>query len=180
MAWTNQSRRHIQNNPKYKIEPVIDRVAKLTDKYLFKAHSHNESIKQLVKDYNTATSASEDALLRPKHKPRPTLLGILKDQQNTHSKAFLIETRYLEPPTTHNDHQTTHSKSTTTKFIIIDFTTQHRSPEPPNKIIYNKQKPPFLLIYFSSFFLAKKISNNNSELNGHKPSTTHTHNRAKS
>ena len=66
----------------------MDRVAKLTNKYLFKAHSHNESIKQLVKDYNTATSASEDALLRPKHKPRPTLLGILKSQPNTGSKHF--------------------------------------------------------------------------------------------
>ena len=86
----------------------MDRIIKLTDKYLFKAHNHNESIKKLVKVFNIVTPASEGGLLRPKHKPRSTLLGILKEQPNTHSKAFLLDTGYPEPPTTDNGSLNSH------------------------------------------------------------------------
>ena len=82
--------------PKFKIEPVINRIIKLTDNNILKAHKHNEAIKQLVYNYNLATQVNEGALLRPKFKPRLTILGTLKQNETTQSKNILTEATYPE------------------------------------------------------------------------------------
>ena len=49
---TKASEIYAKITPKFKIEPVINRIIKLTDNYTLKAHKHNEAIKQFLYNYS--------------------------------------------------------------------------------------------------------------------------------
>ena len=81
-------------NPLYKLEPIKTRIQTLFDKYLGKAYPNLEVIKELINQYNKATSVREGALLRRKQKPKKTILGRIKEAQTPHASTILIEAPY--------------------------------------------------------------------------------------
>ena len=74
-------------NQKVGLEPLSERAAKLTDKYICKSFVSNQLINETIERYKK--SALLDDGSHSKSKPRTTILGKMKKNKNTKSSSFL-------------------------------------------------------------------------------------------